>query len=238
MVLSSRKIIMAQKNAWEKEYRNPSLIKLSDEPRKDLKDYIKFLQKKEGIVLENLNILDLGSGNGKNSNYLAELGSNKVTGFEISPTAIGLAKTGARDMGVNVNYVQTSIGAIYPLENESIDLVVDIMSSNSLSESEREVYLKEVNRVLKNGGHFFVRGLCKDGDKNAKNLIKYTPGKEHDTYINQDMNLIERVFSREDFISTYSRYFEIQELTIKTNYAKFKGQNYKRNYWLAYMKKI
>lgn len=227
---------MAQKNAWEKEYQNPLLIKLSDEPRKDLTEYLKFLRRKEGVPLENLNILDLGSGNGKNSNYLAQLG-NKVIGFEISPTALGLAKSKSRDAGVDVNYVRADIGAPYSLENESIDLVVDIMSSNSLNESEREIYLKEVYRVLKNGGHFFVRGLCKDGDQNAKNLIKLSPGKEYDTYINKDMNLTERVFSRADFISTYSKYFEIQQLTVKTNYAKFKGQNYKRNYWLAYMKK-
>lgn len=107
------------------------------------------------------------------------------------------------------------------------------MSSNSLNEAEREIYLQEVSRVLKPGGHFFVRGLCKDGDKNAKNLIKLSPGKEHDTYINQDMNLVERVFSKEDFIETYSKYFEIQQLIKKTNYAEFKGQSYKRNYWLG-----
>lgn len=51
------------------------------------------------------------------------------------------------------------------------------------------------------------------------------------------MNLTERVFSREDFIALYSPYFEIQQLIKKTNYAQFKGQSYKRNYWLAYMKK-
>ena len=228
---------MAQKNTWEKEYQNPLLIRLSDEPRKDLKEYVKFLRKKESVVLDDLNILDLGSGNGKNSNYLAGLGANNVTGFEISATAIGLARAQAKELGVEVNYVQANIGAPYKLENQSIDLVVDIMSSNSLNEREREIYLKEVTRVLKTGGHFFVRGLCKDGDHNAKNLIKSNPGKEYDTYINKDMNLTERVFSREDFVSTYSKYFEIQQLTIKTNYAKFKGQSYKRNYWLAYMKK-
>ncbi|MEX0918342.1 MAG: hypothetical protein WDZ85_00005, partial [Candidatus Paceibacterota bacterium] len=81
-------------------------------------------------------------------------------------------------------------------------------------------------------------GLCKDGDKNAKNLIKLSPGNEYDTYHNKDMNLIERVFSHDDFANLYSKYFEIQKLIKKTNYAQFKGQSYKRNYWLAYMKKI
>ena len=98
-------------------------------------------------------------------------------------------------------------------------------------------YLNEVRRVLKIGGHFFVRALCKDGDKNAKNLLRQSPGTEYDTYINKDMDLIERVFSRQDFVNLYSKYFEIQKLIKKTNYAQFKGQSYKRNYWLAYMKK-
>jgi rhodanese-related sulfurtransferase/ubiquinone/menaquinone biosynthesis C-methylase UbiE len=248
---------MPQKNAWEKEYKNPQLIKLSDEPRKDLVDYMKFLRKKEKIDIEGLNILDLGSGNGKNANYLAELGNN-VTGFEISTSAAEMAKSNAnlntqKMLGSNLNsdvtdiaetetlpnpnYILADIGASFTLENESMDLIIDIMSSNSLNESEREIYLNEVHRVLKHEGHFFLRGLCKDGDQNAKNLIKLHPGKEYDTYINQDMNLTERVFSKDDFIKTYSKYFEIQQLTKKTNYALFKGQSYKRNYWLAYMKK-
>jgi SAM-dependent methyltransferase len=168
---------------------------------------------------------------------LAELG-NIVTGFEISPTALEFAKSNSKALGVEVNYIESDIGAPYSLDSDSMDLVIDIMSSNSLNESEREIYLTEVHRVLKTGGHFFVRGLCKDGDQNAKNLIKLSPGKEYDTYINVDMGLTERVFSREDFINTYSKYFEIQKLEIKTNYAKFKGQSYKRNYWLAYMRKV
>lgn len=111
---------MSQKQAWEKEYQNPSLVKLSDEPRKDLKDYLKFLRKKEGVELQGLNVLDLGSGNGKNANYLAGLG-NSVTGFEISPTALEMARAKSLETGVDVNYVQADIGAPFHLENESMD---------------------------------------------------------------------------------------------------------------------
>lgn len=228
---------MSQKNAWEREYRNPQLLSMGEEPRSDLKRYIKFLRKAEDIYLENFNILDLGSGTGKNANYLAEMGNN-VTGLEISPTAIDLASSRAREMNVAVDYRIADIGIPYPFNNEYFDLIIDIMSSNSLNEKEREIYLKEVHRVLKMSGHFFVRALCKDGDKNAKNLLRLNPGSEYSTYINRDMNLVERVFSRDDFVDMYSKYFEIQELIKKTNYARFKGQPYKRNYWLAYMKKV
>lgn len=228
---------MSQKDVWEKEYKNPQLLKLGNEPRADLKKYIKFLKKTEKVVLDKLNILDLGSGTGQNTNYLADIGDNTVIGIEISPKALEIARFRAKEMNVIVDYKLANIGEIYPFKNESFDLVIDIMSSNSLNEKEREIYLNEVHRVLKSSGHFFVRTLCKDGDKNTKNLLKENPGKEYDTYVNKDMGLVERVFSEKDFTEMYSKYFEIQSLIKKTNYAQFKGQNYKRNYWLGYLKK-
>ena len=227
---------MPQKDTWEKEYNKPQLLKIGHEPRADLKDYLKFFKKSEGVALENLKILDLGSGNGKNANYLADLG-NEVVGIEISPKAISMAKEQALKLGVKVEYLEADMGEKYPFEDNYFDLVIDVMASNSLDEKGREVYLNEVKRVLKTGGHFFVRGLCKDGDKNAKNLLKISPGREYDTYINKGMGLVERVFSEQDFREVYSKYFEIKKLIKKTNYAEFNGQPYKRNYWLAYMEK-
>ncbi len=227
---------MAQGIAWEKEYQNPQLVTKEQGPQKDVLRYLKFLKKEQDIKLENLRILDLGSGTGRNANYLAELG-NKVVGLEISPTATILAKSRAKDMDVDVDYQIHDIGLKYPFKNDKFDLVIDVTSSNSLDEKARAIYLTEVDRVLKKGGHFFVKTLCKDGDKNAKALIKKNPGPEYDTYINQDMNLTERVFTREDLTELYSKYFTIIKLLKKTNYTRFKGQSYKRNFWLAYMKK-
>jgi SAM-dependent methyltransferase len=227
---------MAQKDVWEMEYKNPQLITLGDDPRKDLKVFLKFLRRKQGVTLENLRVLDLGSGTGRNANYLAGLGSD-VIGLEISKTAVELARHRAQEEGLNVDYRVFDIGQPYPFEDEYFDLVLDVMSSNSLDEKGRAVYLEEVHRVLKQGGYFFLRGLCKDGDKNAKNLLKLSPGLEYDTYLNKDMGLVERVFGEQDFIDMYSKNFDIIQLDKKTNYAKFNNRSYKRNYWLACMKK-
>jgi len=228
---------MPQQQTWETEYNRPQLLKLSDRPRNDLKDYLKFLRKSEKVVVKDLNILDLGSGNGKNSIYLAELG-NQVAGLDISPTAVAMSQAAAKAKNIKIDFQVGNIGQAYNLPTAGYDLVIDVMSSNSLHESERDIYLSEVARVLKSGGYFFVRALCKDGDKHAKNLLTTSPGTEYDTYIIPDMHLVERVFSKEDFIKTYSQYFQIQKLLQKTNYVKFKGQSYKRNYWLVYMKKV
>jgi len=227
---------MPQESTWEKEYQDPKLVTREEEPQKDVLRFFKFLKKKEGVKLEKLSVLDLGSGTGRNANFLAELG-NKVSGLEISHTALRISKTRAREMELDVDYQRHDIGSTYPFDDNSFDLILDITSSNSLNEVERKIYLSEASRVLKKGGHFFVKTLCKEGDKNAKTLIKNSPGPEKDTYIIKDINLVERVFTQEDFTELYSPDFEIIQLTKKTSYTRFQGQSYKRNFWLAYMKK-
>jgi SAM-dependent methyltransferase len=226
-----------QDTVWEREYRNPQLVTKDEKPQKDTVRFLKFLKKEEGITLSRLHVLDLGSGTGRNANYLAEMG-NIVTGFEISQTAIDLARTRAKASGLSAEYFRQDIGAKYPFGDNTFDLMLDVTSSNSLNEKEREIYLAETHRVLKAGGYFFVKTLCKDGDKNAKELLKKSPGAEPDTYINKDMGLAERVFSEQDLRGLYSRYFKIIRLEKKTNYTRFKNQSYKRNFWLAYLKKV
>lgn len=225
-----------QGNTWEREYNNPVFVTKKSEPQADTLRFLKFLKKEEKYRVEEKNVLDLGCGTGRNSNYLADMG-NIVTGIEISKTAISIGKERAKEIGVNVNYILGDIGTPYPLENESVDVVFDVTSSNSLNEQGRGIYLNEVHRVLKNGGYFFVRALAKDGNKNVKNLLKTSPGKEYDTYIIKDIGLTERVFSKEDFITMYGKYFKILNLEKKTSYTTFNNRIYKRDYWLAYMKK-
>jgi ubiquinone/menaquinone biosynthesis C-methylase UbiE len=228
---------VAQYQAWENEYINSKLVTKKPEPQKDVLRFFKYLKKEEKVELTGLNILDLGCGTGRNSNHLAELG-NTVVGVDISKTAIDIAKSRANEMKLNnVSYVVGDIGASYPFTDNYFDLVLDITSSNSLNEKERDVYVKEVYRTLKKDGYFFVRALCKDGDKNAKNLLKLSQSKEYDTYVIKDLGLTERVFSEKDFKEFYSKCFKIKKLFKKSGYAKFQNQSYKRNYWLAYIQK-
>ncbi|MDQ5970412.1 MAG: hypothetical protein QG603_189, partial [Patescibacteria group bacterium] len=157
---------MAQFSTWEEEYQDPKLVTKKAEPQNDTLRFFKYLKKEAQLELSNLNVLDLGSGTGRNANYLAELG-NMVVGLEISNTAIDIAVERAKILNIqkNVKYLKQSIGVKYPFADEYFDLVLDVTSSNSLNEKERGVYLREVQRTLKNGGYFFVRALCKDADK-------------------------------------------------------------------------
>ena len=116
-------------------------------------------------------------------------------------------------------------------------MIIDVVSSNSLNNLERKIYLHETHRVLKPEGYFFVKALCLDGDKNAKNLLKSSPWQEKNTYTIKELNLTERVFSEDDFINTYEKYFDITKLEKKTTYTRFNNRSYKRNFWIAYLQK-
>jgi SAM-dependent methyltransferase len=225
-----------QGNIWDREYKKPLLVTKKDGPQADTLRFLKFLKKEEKYKIEDKTILDLGCGTGRNANYLADL-SNKVIGIEISKTALEIARARACELGLSVDYRLGDIGEPYNIPDNSVDIILDVTSSNSLSDIGREVYLKETHRVLKEKGFVFVRALCKDGNKNVKNLLKISPGIEYDTYIIKEIGLTERVFSREDFIKMYSQFFKILHLEKKTNYTTFNNRIYKRDYWLAYMQK-
>ncbi len=225
-------------HVWEKEYRNPKLISLAIEPIQSVKDWVRFLRREKGVEFSGLKILDLGCGNGKNSLYIAEQGEgNEVFGIDISKTAIEYANKLAAEKNVSATFKQGSIGVALPQSDNIYDIALDVTSSNSLSEKEREMYLKETARVLKPGGHFFLRTLCKDGDAHAKTLIKTHPGKEKDTYTMPDLGLTERVFTKEDVIATYSPFFTILNIEKETHYTKFNNRSYKRNFWVVCMEK-
>lgn len=221
-------------NIWENEYRNPKLVSLSDEPIKSLKDFARYIRKDHNTELSNLNILDLGCGNGKNSIYIAEQGdNNSIFGIDISETAINIARQAYPKGDFRVG----NFGISFPYPDNKFDIILDITSSNSLSESEREIYINEIKRTLKTGGYMFIRALCKDGDTNAKNLLISNPGKEKDTYIMPEIGLTERVFSKEDFVSMYSDILELLYIEKETHYTRFNNRSYKRNFWISAWRK-
>lgn len=227
---------MAQKQVWEKEYRQPQLVTRGEDPQQDVLRLLKFLKRKQGLDLSGLKMLDLGAGTGRNANYLASLG-NEAVGVEIAPTAVRLARERAAQLGVKVEYFEQSMAERLPVANRSVDLALDITSSNSLSAPEREAYFAELRRVLKPGAFLVLKTLCKEGDKNARELLSRQPGPEPDTYVLVELGLTERVFSREALLELYGRDFELLKLDKKSSYTRMNQRSYKRNFWLAVWRK-
>lgn len=229
---------MIKKSAWEKEYQKPLLMTKKEGPQNFIVQFMKYLKKEKGLPMSDLTVLDLGCGTGRNSNYLAERG-NSVIGIDLASNALQMASERAKKAGLEeqVTYIHQSIGKPLPFKDNYFDLILDITASNSIKSSEREVYLKESSRVLKPGGYMILRALCKDGDQNAQNLLKSSPGGELDTYYLKDLQITERVFSEVDIKNLYGRYFDFDKLVKDVGYPNIKGVTYKRKYWLAIITK-
>src|SRR3989339_1451875 len=112
-----------QGNVWEREYRTPLFVTKKDGPQADTLRFLKFLKKEEKYKVEDRAILDLGCGTGGNSNYLADKGNN-VIGIDVSKKALEIARTRARDIGVNVDYRLGDIRGWYEIADNSIDLII------------------------------------------------------------------------------------------------------------------
>ena len=236
---------------WEEEYTTRRLMS-GTKPIKAVVKWTKHIIKQgpgnPETKLEGVRILDLGSGEGKHAIHVAERGA-QVACIEIARNAIETFRERARDRGLlgcgvasgsthpGIAITQGSIGEPYSFADDYFDAIIDITASNSLSESERAVYLRECYRVLRDGGSMMVRALSKDGDNNAKQLLEKYPGGEYDTYVVPGWGQRERVFSEYDIRKMYGKYFEIQHIEKETHYSTWAGRRFKRKFWVMYLRK-
>jgi len=226
---------MNNHSAWEAEYQNPKFVSLGTEAAQDVKDFAKWLKRKQKVEFDGKQVLDLGCGIGKNSFYFAERGAN-VVGYDFSQTAITAAQERADAEGLSVTFEVRSIGEALPIADNSIDIALDVMSSHALSEKERATYLSEMYRVLKPGGYVFVRTFVLDGDDNAKKLIKQFPSTEANSYTIPETGMTEHVFT-ESQMDDFYRDFELVHYEKVFGYQRWNNQSYKRRYALRYLRK-
>lgn len=101
-------------------------------------------------------VLELGCGAGNNLVPLAEAGF-KVNGIDISPSAVDLAEKRLRDKQLAGRASVADIHEQLKLfQNESFDAVVAIDSMLEDGVNEFVSDLREINRLLKTGGIFFL----------------------------------------------------------------------------------
>jgi len=99
-----------------------------------------------------MKILDLACGHGRHANLLAELG-HSVTGIDITPGFLEIAKQEAKKKGVSVKYILGDMRKISFLEE--FDRVLLLFTSfGYFTDQENFQVLKNVSNALKSGGLF------------------------------------------------------------------------------------
>lgn len=222
-------------HAWEREYQSPTFVSMGTDAAQDVKDFIKWLKKKQSVDLAVCAVVDLGCGVGKNSLYCAER-CHFVIGYDFSATAIAEAQRRATDASLPVTFAVQSIGEPLPLEAGSMTIALDVMTSHALAADERTVYLAELYRVLQPGGYAFVRTFVLDGDDNAKKLLQTFPGAEPATYVLPTTGMTEHVYTEQQLRDQY-RQFTVLYSEKVYGYQRWGNRVHKRRYLLLYLQK-
>lgn len=99
--------------------------------------------------------LDIGAGNGGLCIACALSGASFTAGIEIEPSRIALARKWAQCRGVDVDFRQAFAEQL-PFDDASFDVV--FLSSAIEHVDNQELTIREMSRVLKKGGAFYLDG--------------------------------------------------------------------------------
>jgi SAM-dependent methyltransferase len=220
---------------WDQEYTNPVHLKLSDNVSADLEKFVRWHDRQkrlEPLFVANKAALDVGCGNGRNLVYLALEHSMSGTGIDISSAAIAQAKRASQKLPIS--YQVGSIGETLPVEDQSQDLVLDMMTSHFLNANQRITLRDEIHRVLVPGGWLFMKTFLKDDDQHTVRLLKEFPGPEEGSYVHPIMGVPEYVYSEEELVRFLGERFLIRKVDRS---HRHKGKSGKRRTISVYAEK-
>ncbi len=187
---------MKNENIWEKYYRETPLEKIPWQ--KTQADY--FIKLLNSEKLSKGSALDLGCGVGKKSIALAKKGF-RVTGVDISPTAIRHARKNAENEKVNIKFYTKDTTDMSFLNNKKFDFILDWANLHGIPKTKRKKYVTEIIKHTKKRGKFLLR--CFSKQETQKKFSR------------RQMGLI-YLFSREDINELFGNHFKILE----TNQSK------------------
>lgn len=252
---------MSSKSFWNKEYSDPEHLRISTEHASDLETFEKWAIRnaewypfpKHGLVL------DIGCGNGRNIIHLCDEHDMKGVGFDISAVAVEQGKKAGEQLAksktkkIDIDWKVQSASDPLPAEDQSVDVAIDLMTTHFLREKEREVYIKELFRVMKPYGWVLFKTFILDGDFHAKLLIREHPDqgvpindangsiigmepRERNSYIHPKIGVYEHVWTESEIYDTFEPHFKIHKMIKSYKHIK-DGKAYKRRTVSVYMER-
>lgn len=124
-------------------------------------------------VKADANVLEVAPGPGYLSIELAKKGF-KVTGVEISPDFVEIAKNNAREAGVSVDFKEGN-AADLPCEDDSFDFIICSAAFKNFKDPVK--VLHEMYRVLKQGGTSLIIDMNREAtNEDIDNIISEMKG--------------------------------------------------------------
>ncbi len=169
-----------------------------------------YYQKLAELRVKPCKTIDLGCGAGNYAIYLAGRGFD-VTGIDISPAAIKIAKESAKKKRVKVNFVVADVLGDMKEVAGTFDFAYDWEMLHHLFPDKREKYVKNVHRLLNPGGKYL--SVCfseKDPEFGGTGKYRETP-----------LGTVLYFSSGDELRELFGPYFIIKELKTIEVKAKF-----------------
>jgi len=187
------------KNEWFKDWFASKFYLEVYSHRNDL-DAEKLLKliRKNIELTENATILDVACGNGRHSNYFAELGYN-IVGFDLSNNLLKIAQKNKLKNNSKTNYFCADVRAI-PLKS-TFDLVLNLFTSFGYfySDEENFSFINFLSNHVNKNGYFVFDYLNPSFVKN--NLVKSSERLVKDITISERRKIKNNRVEKEILIS-------------------------------------
>ncbi len=145
--------------------------------------------------------IDLGCGTGNYAIYLASAGFD-VTGIDISPTAIKIAKENAKKKGIKCDFLVADVLGNLNDVKEKFDFAYDWELLHHIFPEQRRIYIENVYKILNPGGKYL--SVCfSEKDPEFGGSIKYRKTR---------LSTILYFSSEDELRDLFEQYFNIKEL--------------------------
>ncbi len=228
---------MAKKDFWNRQYKRPTHLALSDDPAEDLEKFCRYLERHHGRSLLNVTTqaVDIGCGNGRNLIYLAKTFGMRGIGYDTSKDAIQLAQVASA--GLPLRFTMQDMRSPIPLPDNSATLVLDMMASHVLDKAGREQLLFEILRVLRPNGWLFFKSFLLTDDANAARMLRENPAPEEGMYIHPEIGHAEYVWTEAAIRRHFGDFFTIHKLEKSHKHRHVDGSAWKRRTVSVYLEK-
>ena len=219
---------------WKAEYTVGGIpSSFRSEPSGSVADFVEFLVHR-GI--KSGKALDIGSGTGRNSIFLARSGFDVVSVDYVDTLVVNLNRI-AEAEDLNIKAICHDIGTPWPVQTDSIDAAIDAFCfKHQIPEESVRLYANEIARVLRPGGHWMLSLAGKD-DGYYRQFLDVSPDINRGVIVDPANNIASILYEKSEVLSTFP-VFALDDYDHKIKSSLMHGREYRRSTHIFFFRKL